>query len=83
MKSYAVIFTYSFDPDAAVYLFDTFEEAAEFLAKSFEEELRIDLEENKWNSVGSISEEHDYAKITTTFYDHEDMTEFHLGNVYL
>ena len=43
MKDYAVVFTYSFDADAAVYLVDTVLEAREFLFKSYKEELRIEL----------------------------------------
>lgn len=83
MKSYAVIFTYSFDSEVVVYLFDTVEEAREFLASSYREEMRIDIEENGWDSVGSIDESGDYASITTTFYSGDtDITEMRVGNVY-
>lgn len=84
MGSYAVVFTYSFDCDAAVYLFDTFEKAVQFLEDSYNEELRIDIEENGWDSKGFISDDKTYAKIINTFshIDQRDITEFHLANVY-
>ena len=83
MKSYAVIFTYSFDNDVAVYLFDTFEEAQEFLKGSYEEEMRIDIEENGWDTNGYIEEDCSYARIFNRFTDHTDVTTFRIGNVYL
>ena len=83
MKSYAVIFTYSFDNDVAVYLFDTEEEAKQFLKGSFEEEVRIDTAENGGDCESYISEDGDYASITNYFLGREpDVTEFRIGNVY-
>lgn len=46
IKYFAVVFTYSFDCDSSVYLFDTQEEAIKFMTESYKEELRIDKEEN-------------------------------------
>lgn len=83
MKDYAVVFTYSFDADAAVYLFDTVLEAREFLFKSYKEELRIDTEENGWSSEGYIQEDGMYAKITNHFQDGDDVTEFHLSLIHI
>ena len=83
--SYAVIFTYSFDDEVAVYLFETEEEAKNFLANSYKEELRIDTEENEWNSEGTISEDGWYAKIENYFDDEGSepaVTEFRIGNIY-
>ena len=83
--SYAVIFTYSFDDEVAVYLFETEEEAKKFLKDSFSEELRIDTEENEWNSEGTISEDGWYAKIENYFGDEGSepaVTEFRIGNIY-
>ena len=84
MKSYAVIFTYSFDCDSAVYLFDTFESATKFLESSYAEELRIDSEENGWDTTGLINDEKTYAKIENYFpeLNQTDITEFQIGNVY-
>lgn len=83
--NYAVIFTYSFDDEVAVYLFETEEEAKNFLANSYKEELRIDTEENEWNSEGIISKDGWYAKIENYYGDEgsePDVTEFRIGNIY-
>ena len=80
--NYAVIFTYSFDDDVAVYLFEKEEEAKKFLKESFENEMRIDTKENGWDSHGYINGEGNYAKIETIFRDHTDKTEMRIGNIY-
>lgn len=80
--NYAVVFTYSFDDDVAVYLFEDESSAIDFLVSSYKEELRIDKEENGWNSIGMLSDDGWYAKITSSFFDHEDVTEFRIGRVY-
>lgn len=83
--NYAVIFTYSFDDEVAVYLFETEEEAKNFLESSYKEELRIDIEENGWHSEGTISEDGWYAKIEIYFGDggsEPNVTEFRIGNIY-
>lgn len=85
-NSYAVIFTYSFDAEVSVYLFKTEDEAKEFLRKSFEEEVRIDTEENGWECENEISTDGWYAKITNNFDDGDDpidITEMRIGRVYL
>lgn len=79
---YAVIFTYSFDDDVAVYLFEDEESAKNFLKSSYLEELRIDTEENGWDSIGALSDDGLYATITTSFFDHEDTTKLRIGRVY-
>ena len=83
--SYAVIFTYSFDDEVAVYLFETEEEAKNFLESSYKEELRIDTEENEWNSEGTISKDGWYAKIENYYGDkgrEPAVTELRIGNIY-
>ena len=80
--NYAVIFTYSFDPEVPVYLFADFDSAADFLRTSMMDELKIDVEENGWNSVLEFSEDNDYAKITTYFFDHTDITEAYIRTIY-
>lgn len=85
MKNYAVIFTYSFDSDTAVYLFETEDEAKKFLKDYYTEELRIDTEENGWSSEGTISDDGWYAKIENYCGDEgsePDITEFRIGNIY-
>lgn len=79
-KPYAVVFTYSFDDDGAVYTFKTFEEASAFMRSSFDEEIRIDMEENGWETIYEWSDR--YACIKNYFWDHVDVTEMHLLNVY-
>lgn len=83
--SYAVIFTYSFDDEVAVYLFETEEEAKDFLKSYYKEELRIDTEENEWHSEGTISKDGWYAKIEKYYEDEgnePDVTEIRIGNIY-
>lgn len=77
---YAVITTYSFDSETNVCLFNDEKKAKNFLCKNYEEELRIDREENEWDSKGSISEDGWYAKITNHFADHDDVTEFRISS---
>ena len=60
----------------------TQKDAVKFLFDSYSEELRIDLYENGWNSVGEISPDGLYAKITTSFPDGEDVTEMYVGTIY-
>lgn len=78
---FAVVFTYSFSSDAEAYPFYTKDKAIEFLKTSFNEEVRID-EENGWDVEAVISNNGDYAKITRHFDDHDDITEYHLANIY-
>ena len=80
--NYAVIFTYSFDDEVVVYLFATIEEAKAFLKGAYEEEVRIDTEENEWNCESYIAEDGWYAKITNYFYDRDDVTEMRIGSIY-
>ena len=83
--NYAVIFTYSFDAEVSVYLFETEEEAKDFLKSYYKEELRIDTEENEWHSEGTISKDGWYAKIEKHYEDEEnepDVTEIRIGIIY-
>lgn len=77
--NYAVIFTYSFDDETSVYLFETESEAVKFLRDTYEEELRIDIEENEWDSIGKISDDGWSGEITTSF---GDTTWFKIGRIY-
>lgn len=80
--NYAVVFTYSFDSEVSVYLFPDEEAAKLFLRNSFENETRIDKEENGWDTFAEIDEDGWYAKITNQFDDHTNITEYRIGNVY-
>ena len=83
-KSYAVVFTYSWDNDAAVYLFDTENEAADFLYGAYEAEFRNDMECG-FGSDGFLDESRGYARIVKpsvhSAFENE-VTEFHLARVY-
>ena len=81
---YAVVFTYSFDQDCAVYLFQTEAEAKRFLRDNYDEELRIEREENGLSPSGSISDDGWYAVITTDNDDGSDpcVIYFHIAHVY-
>ena len=82
-KSYAVVFTYSFDDDSATYLFETEEDAEKFLKDSYESELSVGIDENGWwNTYGDLMDGGRYARIVSEFADHEYVTEIHLSNVY-
>ena len=82
MVGYAVIFSYSFDDDVVVYLFESEKSAAAFLKESYSEELRIDVEENGWDAVGHITDDGWYAEISNYFQDHVDTTVFRIGRIY-
>lgn len=49
LHEYAVIFTYNFDNDSEITLFgDDYDGAVQYLKDSFNEEFRIETEENGW-----------------------------------
>lgn len=47
-----------------------------------EEELRIDQEENGWDSAGYVTEDKMHAKIITHYPSGDDVTEMRIANVY-
>ena len=77
-----VVTTYSFDRETPVKLFESDKEAEEYLRKMYEEELRIDREENGYDTEGMIEDDGSYAKIINHFPDHDDITEFRIGTMY-
>lgn len=76
-----VVTTYSFDRETPVKLFESDKEAEEYLRKMYEEELRIDREENGYDTEGMIEDDGSYAKIINHFPDRDDITEFRIGTV--
>ena len=80
--NYAVIFTYSFDNDCAVYLFATEEEAKKFLIDTFQQEVKEDLDLD-WDIEAEISEDGWYAKIINHFTNRDDITEMRIGNIFV
>ena len=71
-KKYAVIFTYSFDTDSTVTLFDSYEKARDYLKKTAQEEYRIQYEENGWETELYNSFDWEYATVTSYFSDRTD-----------
>lgn len=80
--NYAVVVTYSFDPEVFVKLFENLDDAKNYLETDWRRELTIDTEENGWDSDFYISEDRDYAKITNHFADRDDETIWQIGIVY-
>ena len=82
MKSYAVVFTYSFDSDVAVYLFDTEEEAKAYLLGCLHEEMRIQTEENCWDSEYTLTNDGWEATIISHMRFGDDVMKIRIGRVY-
>ena len=80
--NYAVIVTFSFDDQVSVLLFETQEEALNFIKKDILEEYRIDVDENGWDSEYAIFEDEGRAVLTTHWRDVDDVTEWRIGTVY-
>lgn len=79
--NYAVIFTYSFDNDCAVYLFATEQGAKDFLFNTYQQEIEEDSKLG-YDMEYEISEDKWYAKIIEHFADRDDITEMRIGNIY-
>lgn len=82
---YAVVFTYSFDTDAACYLHTDLDDAKKHLREAYAAELK-EQEKNECSMCdGYIDEDGLYAKISTSCDDgSEDISvmEIHLASVY-
>jgi len=84
---YPLVVHYSFDSEVPVWLFDTEEEAVAELRRQFEEEKRIELEENEKiegeNVFFKISDDGTYAAIIRVVVGNEpnDVTEWTVGNL--
>lgn len=84
---YPLVTHYSFDAEVPVWLFDTEEEAIAELRRQFEEEKRIELEENERiegkDIFFKISDDGTYASITHVISGDEpdDVTEWAVGNL--
>lgn len=79
---YAVTFRYGFDRDTATYLFCDEEAAKKFLRDNFNQEVRIDIAENGWDTISEISDDGWEAKITNRFVDHDDIMELFISPIY-
>lgn len=85
IHQYVVVVSYSFDVEKSVWLFDTEEEAIEAIKKQFEEEKRIQIEENGRvlgeDIICVITEDGYYAKIVIDFEDDADVMEWTIGDI--
>ena len=76
---YAVIFTYDFDTESDVTLFDDYDAAKQYLKESFNEELRIETEENEWDDVETyMNDDETYGEIRHYTDDGIDTCEYRL-----
>lgn len=78
IRCYAVLFTYNFDNDSSVYLFDDFESAQEFLKNAYNEEVRVETEENGWDVDATHTDDWTFAKIVHDGYGFSDACEYRL-----
>ena len=86
-QRYPLVTHYSFDAEVPVWLFDTEDEAIAELRRQFEEEKRIELEENGRvegkDVFFKISDDGTYASITHIIGGNEpdDVTEWTVGDL--
>lgn len=80
---YVVVFNYSFDHDCRAYPFEDETSAKEFLFENFNNEVRIDVEENGYDTEFSIQEDGWYAQIVNHFIDRDDITEMRIAEICL
>lgn len=84
-KKVPLVTHYSFDSDTPVSLFDTEEEALKELKTQFEEELRIQIEENGHvqgeDLEAIISSDGAWASITIYYDDQKDVIEWSIGSL--
>ena len=78
---YAVVITYNFDKTTPVLLCKTIEDAKIKLKEQFLHELEVDLMENEWDTETTIDSNSEYAKIVNHFPDHDDITEYRIGDI--
>ena len=85
IHQYVVVVSYSFDREKSVWFFDTEEEAIACIRKQFEEEKRIQIEENE-HELGNdirctIDDDGYYARIEIDFEDSVDVMEWAIGDI--
>lgn len=79
-----VVTTYSFDPEVTVVLCGSQEEAEKYLETAYEEEMRIESEENGLDPEGELDLESGSAKITvlSRITGEPDIMEIRIGTLY-
>ena len=79
IPGYAVVFTYNFDNDSEITLFADYNKAKQYLKDAFDEELRIETEENEWEDVETTFDPSGhYAEIRHYVSDGVDICEYRL-----
>lgn len=84
-----MVFTYSQDPDSAVYLFDSIEEAKEYLVGEYEFRTAQSTKQDEDAGTGFnavMTDDHMYARIETVYDDGDEpleCVEIRVANVYL
>lgn len=86
IHQYVVVVSYDFDIEKPVWFFDTEEEAIAEIRKQFEEEKRIQIEENghvlEKDLYCYIDESGHYAKISIDYFEDEsDVMEWTIGTI--
>jgi len=81
---YAVVFTYSFDHDVAVYLYKTQDEAVQHLEDYLKERFAHEATDQKthYGISFDISEDGLYGTYKQHFLDHIETTTVRVGTVY-
>lgn len=79
---YAVVVTFSWDSQVSVMLFDTQEDAWEFIKEDVLREYDIDTRENEYISEYSILEDEMRAILTTHGTTDDYVTEWRIGDVF-
>ena len=77
--NYSVVFINSFDDEMPTYLFEDIESAKDFLKAAYEEEIKVQIEENECEITASINGDGLSAKITT---QSGGVTEYKVGTIY-
>ena len=82
-KLIPLVIHYSFDSDVPVYLFDSEEDAKKELKRQFDEELRIQTEENGHVLGEDIFTDvaEDWASITIYWDEEKDVMEWAIGDI--
>ena len=85
MAKIPLVTHYSFDSEVPVFIFDTEEEALKELKAQFDEELRIQTEENEHvqgeDLEVDVSPDGRWASITIYYDDQKDVVEWSIGTV--
>lgn len=71
----AVVIAYSFDPEVAVVLCRDYREACRYIRRDFDNERRIDVEENGWEIDETVTKCEDGFAVLGTIYPSQSETQ--------